>query len=341
MFSPAFFWVPVEGEGLPPHMSRALASPSIAKVVAMSFAGKKELGKAGIESEVIYPGVDTNIFTNDIKPYCKWSLDIYQQDARKLSKRGCYECDGRKECPHFEEEKIKLNINGEFTGSISSISRIKDNLGAEFVIGCVAQNIGTRKRLERLIEAFSLMENRNALLHLHTLPYSTRGLNLPGLVKKHKVADRVVFSYSDNPVYGISDHGMNLLYNYFDIHATASGFEGFGLPVLESMSTGKPQAAPRCGTFPELLGESERGLLADIAASAMDADGITRALVDVNSLAETMDTFCSDPDMRKKLGDAGAEWARQYTWDKVVQQWDALLLETGEKAKVREGIVCR
>lgn len=340
MFSPTFFWVPVEGEGLPPHMSRDLRAPSIAQVVAMSNIGKKELANEGIESRVIYPGYDPEVFTEAPKQHCKWSHDIYRQtqNSKLLCERGCYACNGVKEgCKHFENERVTLNIGGkEFTGPLYTLSKIRENLGAEFVIGCVAQNIGLRKRMERLIEAFSLMENKNnALLHLHTLPYSARGLNLPELVNKYKVSDRVVFSYSDNPVFGISDHGMNQLYNYFDIHATASSFEGFGMPVLESESIGKAQVAPRCGTFPELLGENERGLLANIAASSMDADGITRSLVDVKDLAEKMDTLCSDPDLRKKLGDAGAEWAKQFTWDRVVSQWNALLLETEEKAKVR------
>lgn len=339
MFSPTFFWVPVEGEGLPRHMASDLKSPTLAGVVSMSEFGKGELAKEGIESRVIYPGYDPEVFTGDCRHYCKWSHDIYRQtqDTKKLCERGCYACSGAKEgCRHFEQERILININGsEFSGSITSVARIKENLGAEFVIGCVAQNKGLRKRMERLIEAFSLMRNRNALLHLHTLPASPVGINLIEVARKHNVQDRVVFSYSDNPVYGISDCGMNQLYNYFDIHATASGFEGFGLPVLESASIGKSQVTPRCGTFPELLGENERGLLANIAASSMDADGITRALVDVRDLAEKMDTLCSDANLRKKLGDAGAEWAKQFTWDKVVQQWDALLLETEEKAKVR------
>lgn len=340
MFQPTFFWVPVEGEGISHHMKQILQSSTIAGVVPMSLIGKKQLETENVACrETIYPGYDPFVFSRKIKPQCKWSQDIYHQmqDARKLSERGCFKCEGTKEgCTFFENERIILNIGGkEFSGNIQTVNRIKDNLGAEFVIGCVAQNVGLRKRLERLIEAFSKMENRNeCLLHLHSFPASQGGLNLFEIAKKFNVLDRIIFSYSENPVFGISDHGMNLLYNYFDIHATASSYEGFGMPVLESEALGLPQVAPACGTFPELLGENERGLLADIATSSMDADGITRSLVDTGSLADKMDILYSDADLRKKLGASGAEWAKQFTWDKIVKQWDTLLLEVEENARM-------
>jgi glycosyltransferase involved in cell wall biosynthesis len=345
MFRPAFFWVPVEGQGIPQNMSNALKSPTLAGVVTMSHIGKKELAAEGIESTVIYPGYDPLVFTRDPMPHCKWSMDIYQhtQNPRLLCERGCFSCKGLKEdCKHVEQERVMVNIAGrEFSGSLSALDKIRDNLGAEFVIGCVAQNVGLRKRLERLIEAFSKMENmKESLLHLHTLPTSQRGFNLFEIAKKFNVLDRIVFSYSDNAVYGISDHGMNRLYNYFDIHATASGYEGFGMPVLESESIGLPQVAPASGTFPELLGENERGLLASIAATAMDADGITRSLVDTGSLADKMDALFMDSNFRQKLGDAGAEWAKQFTWERIVQQWDTLLSETEERAGIRRVEKC-
>lgn len=338
MFSPTFFWVPVEGERIPHHMKRDLTSPGIAGAVPMSRIGKTQLESVSVACrDAIYPGWDPGIFTKNPKPYCKWSQDIYRQvqDPRVLSDRGCFTCEGKKEgCKHFEHERIMLNIGGkEFSGDIQTINRIRNNIGAEFVIGCVAQNVGTRKRLERLIEAFSAMETKDALLHLHTMPVSPRSkINLFEEARDYGVLDRIIFSYGETAVYGISDRGMNLLYNYFDIHATASGYEGFGMPVLESMACGVPQAAPASGTFPELLGENERGLLASTATSSMDADGITRSLVDTESLADKMDALCTDPGFRRKLGDAGAEWAKQFTWDKIVDQWDTLLMETQEKA---------
>ena len=105
------------------------------------------------------------------------------------------------------------------------------------------------------------------------------------------------------------------------------------MPVLESEAVGKPVVAPHSGTFPELLGEDERGLLASVSTSCMDADGITRSLVDTGDMAEKMDILCSDADLRVRLGMAGEKWAKQYTWDNIVKQWDTLLYESEEKVR--------
>jgi glycosyltransferase involved in cell wall biosynthesis len=344
MFSPTLFWVPVEGEGIPQRMKESLRSPAIAGVVPMSRAGKNQMELSGIPCmDAVYPGWNPGVFTKNPVPHCKWSMDIYRQmqDPKVLCERGCFKCSGvNPDCKHTESERVLLNIAGkEFSGNLSILNRIRDNMGAQFVIGCVAQN-EYRKKLERLIEAFSKMETKDAVLHIHTLPVSPRGFNLFETAKKFNVLDRIIFSYSENPVFGISDHGMNLLYNYFDMNVSASSYEGFGMPVLESESIGKPQAAPASGTFPELLGENERGLLANIATSSMDADGITRSLVDIESLADKMDALCMDPGFRRKLGDAGAEWAKQFTWDKIVNHWDTLLSETEERTKIRRVEKC-
>lgn len=337
---PTYFWVPVEGKGLPKIMSRDLQAPNM-HVVSQTHAGKKELSEEGINSKVIYPGWDPQVFTRNPYPHCKWSTGLHRQtqDPALLSSRGCWDCKGTKEgCRHFEEEQIMISYRGEeFSGNISDVSKMRENLGAEFVVGCVATNMGLRKRLERLIEAFALVNkaSRDSLLHIHT-SLSSRGLPLPDIAKKYNILDRVVFSYGEYP-FGVSDHAINQLYNYFDINATASGAEGFGVTHLESIAVGIPQVAPDFGTFPELLGENERGLLASVAATQRNENGTIWSLVDVKSLADKMEALCVNTPLRKKLGAAGAEWAKQFTWDKVVQQWDAVLRENEEKTMIMQG----
>ncbi len=341
MFNPAYFWVPVEGRGLPANMSSDLKAPNI-QVVSQSHAGKTELASEGIECPVIYPGWDPQVFTRNPAPYCKWSTELHRQtqDPVVLCTRGCRECKGTKEgCNNFEEEQVMINYMGkEFSGSVSSLKKLRENLRADFIVGCVATNMGLRKRLERLIEGFSLFnkEARGSLLHIHT-SLTSHGLPLLDIAKKYNVMDRVVLSYGEYP-FGISDRGMNQIYNCFDIHATASGAEGFGMTHLESESCGIPQVAPHFGTFPELLGENERGLLASVAATQMTENGSLRCLVDVQSLADKMSALYIDPNLRRKLGDAAAEWAKQFTWDKAVQQWDTLLMEGDEKLRIAQKV---
>jgi glycosyltransferase involved in cell wall biosynthesis len=331
MFSPTYFWVPVEGEGSPNYMIRDLQYSTIKNVISQSTIGKKELESKGVSCNVIYPGYDPSVFTdNQPSPRCKYSIDMYQKsaDLRMLIRNRCIDCNCMEnECVFFENESMIINVGGEEQNiHIHRINEIKDIIGAEFIIGCVAQNIGTRKKIERLIEAFSKMENKKeCLLHLHTLPNSLKSvIDLNKVAKLWNVSDRVIFSYGLNVVEGISDYGMNNLYNYFDIHATATSYEGFGMPILESMAVGKPQVVPACGTGPELIGDNDRGLLASIDKMVIEED-LLRGIVNIESMADKMDALFISKFLRNKLGTTGKEWAKQFTWDKVALKWDQLL----------------
>lgn len=336
-FSPGYIWVPVEGKGITPLMKENFQTVG---AVSQSYSGQKELAAEGIDSPVIYPGWDPMTFTQDPKTYCKYSTDLHRRtgcDPGEAAIRGCYECDGTNEaCRHFEEETIIIKYDRkESTRNISSIPDLRDELGAGYVIGCVANNIGKRKNIEALIKAFSMMENRKeALLHIHTA-ISTRGEPVSFLAEQAGVEDSVVVSYGEYQ-FSISDSAMNHIYNNFDIYSSASRAEGFGIAQLESMACKVPQAAPAFGTFPELLGENERGLMASVDSIIPAPNGTFWCEVNPESLADKMDALFISPGLRQKLGDAGAQWAKQFTWDKIVKQWDTLLSETGERGRVEK-----
>lgn len=342
-FTPSYIWVPVEGKGITQLMKETFQTVG---AVSQSYFGQKELAAEGIDSMVIYPGWDPMTFTQDTDPYCKWSTDLHRRtgcDQGEAMFRGCYECGGVNDdsmCKYFEEETIIIkHCRKESTRSISSIPEIRDELGAGYVMGCVANNIGKRKNIEALIKAFSMMENRkDALLHIHTA-INTRGEPVSFLAEQAGVEDRVVVSYGEYQ-FSISDRAMNHIYNNFDIYSSASRAEGFGIAQLESMSCGVPQVAPAFGTFPELIGENERGILASVDKIIPAPNGTSWCEVNPESLADKMDALFISPQLRIKMGKDAAEWAKQFTWDKIVKQWDTFLSETEERAKIRSVIKC-
>ena len=335
-FPTSYIWVPVEGKGITPMMKENFDTVG---AVSQSFFGQKELSSEGIDSTVIYPGWDPEIFTQNPEPHCKWSTDLHRQtgDFHALADRGCDRCEGLNEhgmCKHFEEETIIIkHCRKESTRSISSIPDIRDELGAGYVIGCVANNIGKRKNIEALIKAFSQMEyKKDALLHIHTA-ISTRGEPVSFLAEQAGVQDRVVVTYGEYPM-SISDRAMNRIYNNFDIYSSASRAEGFGIAQLESMAVGIPQVAPAFGAFPELLGENERGLLVQVDKAVPAPNGTLWCEINTESLADKMDALFISPWLRSRMGKAAAEWAKEYTWNKVVGQWDMLLGNIGNKEKI-------
>jgi len=118
-----------------------------------------------------------------------------------------------------------------------------------------------------------------------------------------KVADRIVFAGF------IAEKDMNAFYNSIDIHAFPSLWEGFGLGVLEASAVGKPTVGFPVYSIKELVGGAAgNGIL------AKDQSAFTAAL----------NRLCSDGKLRRKLGDGGREFAKDFAWEKVAMRYKHL-----------------
>jgi len=97
---------------------------------------------------------------------------------------------------------------------------------------------------------------------------------------------------------GLQIAEMNYLYR----HATAlfllSEYEGFGYPPMEAMLCGTPAVVSNSTSLAEVAG---------VAAVKVDAH-------DIDTAAATMLRLSRDLDYRYKLGEAGVDRARQFTW---------------------------
>jgi glycosyltransferase involved in cell wall biosynthesis len=80
-------------------------------------------------------------------------------------------------------------------------------------------------------------------------------------------------------------------------------YEGFGLPPLEAMASGRPAIVSRAASLPEVCGDA--ALYFDPLDPASIADAILRVL--------------GDPELRETLRRRGVERARQFTWDRSAQ----------------------
>lgn len=336
-----FWYCPIEGKGMP-HGLVADMSSQYVQPVFMTNQGASEYhnspGMVGDESApIIYHGYDPDIFytIDKVSPivYCKWSTEHYkyQQDHAFLCENGCLGCDGRHrlDCDNYEIEDITLlSTRGEEVVPYYELMNIKEKFDVSTVFLFVGQNFGVRKRIERLIEAFAkFAEGKDdVLLHLHTYPIPSTGIDLIAEVQKHGIIDKVVFSYGTLRSSGWSDEAMNLLYNSADIFVSATSAEGFGLPHLESMAVGLPQIVPDYSVFPEFItdGDASRGLLCG-GAEQLTITGQSRVLVDIDDMASKMDRlYCNTHEMEWMSKNA-LEWASKHTWSKKCDGWDKLI----------------
>ncbi len=88
--------------------------------------------------------------------------------------------------------------------------------------------------------------------------------------------------------------------------------EGFGIVFLEANACGLPVIGGNSGGTPDAI-----------------QDGATGFLVDPNSpdeIAEKTIMLLQDEGLRRRMGEAGREWAAQFTWEKAAQKvWDLSL----------------
>ena len=88
--------------------------------------------------------------------------------------------------------------------------------------------------------------------------------------------------------------------------APSTGFESFGIILLEAMAAGKPIVASNIDGYRGVLDDGEEGLLVRPE--------------DERRLAEALIRLLKDPALRERMGRQGQVKAKDYSWQKVAQQ---------------------
>jgi glycosyltransferase involved in cell wall biosynthesis len=114
----------------------------------------------------------------------------------------------------------------------------------------------------------------------------------------------------------VSEADKPALYSAADLFVFPSQYEGFGLPVLESLSCGVPAVSTDGGSLPEILGQG--GLLAPVG--------------DVDALADAMRRILQNADLRDTLGRQGLEHAARFNWASTARQMAAVYARTRTRA---------
>lgn len=145
--------------------------------------------------------------------------------------------------PRSEEEKLEIRRKWHIPDDI-------------FLMLNVSANWGERKCLPQLMVTFKrfLEKHKRAALYLNTnLGESCpQGYNLIKFAEQLGIADHVM-GPTFNPILDpAEDEALAELYSAADVYVSSSFGEGFGLPLLESMSCGVPVIAPRNSSQIEL-----------------------------------------------------------------------------------------
>lgn len=182
--------------------------------------------------------------------------------------------------------------------------------------------------------------HRKATLVMHTEPTDPEGPNLHHIIDLLKIKRDVFFSKDR-----IGFNEMNILYNVSDCSVNRSCNEGFGLPTLESMQTGKPIIAIKTGGLTRQVVNYKTGAHNGIA---LDPD--IKSMVGTQLVPYIYEDFISHekltnafmqmyemgPEKRAEIGLAAREYAlEEYSMKNLIGEWDRTLTDITDKWKER------
>jgi phosphatidylinositol alpha-mannosyltransferase len=105
----------------------------------------------------------------------------------------------------------------------------------------------------------------------------------------------------------VSDEELPRYYRSCHVYcAPSTGFESFGIVLLEAMAAGKPTVASNIPGYRDLLEDGKEGLLTEPKNERALADALVRVL--------------KDPEMQRTMGANGRVKARRYAWSAVASQ---------------------
>lgn len=102
----------------------------------------------------------------------------------------------------------------------------------------------------------------------------------------------------------VTDEELPVLYSCAQVLVYATLYEGFGLPILESMACGTPVITSNVSSMPEVAGH---------AAVLIDPTSI-------QGIKESIRVVLNDTQMREELIEKGLDRAKEFTWEKTARE---------------------
>ena len=208
---------------------------------------------------------------------------------------------------HFnvKEEKIKVIYLG-YTPDIFkqlrkkedlNLLRKKHNLPSKYFL--TVGVISPRKNIENVIKSFEAVKCRYKEYKL--IIAGKKGWDYRGVMncyERSRFKEDILFI--DTP----SDEVLSVVYNLADIFLFPSFYEGFGLPLLESMACGVPVITSNVSSLPEIAGD------AAILVNPTRIDEITAAI----------DTIVNNETIRLELINKGLNRVKLFSWEETAMQ---------------------
>ena len=227
------------------------------------------------------------------------------EHVRRMDMRLTISSSSREECLRYLacDPETTISISGAVDDDFSPISvkaeqeqiiRQAFKIPGKFVM--YTGGIDFRKNVDGLIRAYSQLSQDLIDEHQLVIVCSVRDEDRMRLEEESAqcglAPDRVVLTGY------VSHEDLLSLYNLCHVFAFPSWHEGFGLPVLEAMSCGKPVIAADTSSIPEVVGREEH-----LFQSSNEF-----------AIRDKLEQVLTDSEFRKQLAEWGLERATKFSW---------------------------
>jgi len=175
---------------------------------------------------------------------------------------------------------------------------------------CYVGSIVNRRHLDNIIKAFGMIAIKMPEYQCmisgknHTSPF----VDIDGLIKEvNQRLNREAILKIDF----INSEDLPILYNASDLTIYLSEYEGFGLPILESVACGTPVITSPVTSIPEVIGE------AGIYVNNPN---------DINEIYKKIYIGLTDEKLKEDLIDRGLEQVKKFSWQKTAQKYLDVLI---------------
>ena len=215
---------------------------------------------------------------------------------------------------NMTNSKIYVIPNGIDFDEIQKI-RAEDQLKHPAIL--FVGTYGKVKGIDVLLNAVPIVRKEIPNLHVYIAGKSgSENENLKKLVKALNIEENVTF------LGFISGDEKYAYYKSADIYVQPSRYETFGVVLLEAMACGKPVIASRVGGIPFVVEDGKNGLLFESE--------------NVEELAEKVILLLRDEELRTKMGEAGRERAKRFTWERSAEMTVEVYKEVIENAEYED-----
>lgn len=195
----------------------------------------------------------------------------------------------------YDKHKFRLPVSGSLVGKVKK----KYGINGDYIL--FLSTLKPSKNIEGLLDAFALLNNGMSLVIA-----GKKGWHYDKIYKKVKdlgLEKKVVFTDF------VGEAEKPFLMAGAKVFVTPSFWEGFGIPVLESMAMGVPNVVAKIGSLPEVAGEA--GVYVDPQEPKDIARGIKKAV-----------------EKHDELSKKGLVQVKKFSWEKTAKETLKILEST-------------